>query len=148
MKWFRNWAAIAVGGLIAAHTHQGINFDSYWTLLGVVLLISLFNTLLRPLLIFFTLPFIIFTLGLGLIVINALLVKLTGAMIPGFEVASWWAALWAAVVIGLTSGMTNLFFGENKAELKVNVSRGRSIRATRAQRARRAVRQEDDVIDI
>jgi len=148
MKWLRNWAVIAVGTLIAAHTSSGISFDSYWTLLGVVIVISFLNALLRPLLILFTLPFIIFTLGLGLILINALLIKWTGALIDGFEVASWGSAIWAALVIGITSFFANVLFGEQKSEIQVDVGKG----GLQAKRSKRSTQQEvikdDDVIDI
>ena len=148
MKWLRNWAVIAIGSILAAHTSDGISFDSYWTLLVGVLIISLLNTLIRPLLILFTLPFIIFTLGLGLVLINALLVKCTGALVDGFEVASWWSAIWAALVIGMTSVFANIFFAENRAKVKAHL-RTRGIRqAGQAHRTRREVITEDDVIDI
>lgn len=148
MKWLRNWAVIAAGCLIAAHTHEDISFNSYWTLLGVVLIISALNALLRPVLIFFTLPFIIVTMGVGLVFINALLVKLTGALVNGFEVASWWSAIWAAIIIGMTSFFANLILGDNKAKVKVRVKQGGKRRSGRMRRTHSAVTQEDDVIDI
>ena len=65
-------------------------------LLLVAAVLGALNVSLKPLLIFFALPFVIFTFGLGIIVINALLVMLAGAVVPGFEVASFWSPSGAA----------------------------------------------------
>jgi putative membrane protein len=51
----------------------------------------------------FTLPFIVLTMGLGLVVINALLFLLVGELVEGFQVAGFWDAFWAAVIVGLTN---------------------------------------------
>jgi putative membrane protein len=55
------------------------------------------------LLVLFTLPFILLTMGLGLVVINALLFLLVGRLVEGFSVGGFWSAFWAAVIVGLTN---------------------------------------------
>ena len=64
-------------------------------MLGVV------NFLVRPILIIVTLPITIITLGLFLIVINALMLMLTGAIVPGFQVSGFGAALLGGLLLGL-----------------------------------------------
>ena len=122
--------------LFAAHTSVGISYDSFATLVVVVLILSVLNLFVKPLLILFTLPFVIVSLGLGIWLINAILLLLVGKIVGGFEVASLGSALWGALVISLTSLVANLF-GRGKV----------SVRATRG--ARTSVRpNEEDVIDV
>lgn len=122
--------------LIAAHTSVGISYDSFATLGVVVLILSVLNLFVKPLLILFTLPFVIVSLGLGIWLINAILLLLVGKIVGGFEVASLGSALWGALVISLTSLVANLFGRES---VSVRVNRG----------ARTSVRpNEEDVIDV
>lgn len=132
-KLIQSWLLIALGVLIAASTSAGIRYDGLSTLIIVVLLLSMLNVFLKPLLVFFTLPFVIFSMGLGLWLINALLLLLVGQLVPGFEVASYLSAMWGSLVISLVSLITNLLlYG------KVSVKTGKGRRR----------RRDDDVIDI
>ncbi len=142
---FRSWALIALGVLIAAHTSDGIRYDSTGALILAVLLVSLLNVFLRPILMLFTLPFIILTFGLGLVVINALIFYLAGALVPGFEVATFWAALWAAVVVAICSLIANLLIGGGGGGFTVSVNPPGSPGSPGA---RRKPPKDDDVIDV
>ncbi len=97
------WAILALGVTLATKLGIGITCDSGSTLLVVVVLLSLFNVILKPLLVLFTLPFILLTLGLGMVVINALLFLLVGRLVEGFHVASFWSAVGGAVVVSVTN---------------------------------------------
>ena len=87
--------------LIAAHTSVGISYDSFATLVVVVLILSVLNLFVKPLLILFTLPFVIVSLGLGIWLINAILLLLVGKIVGGFEVASLGSALWEHLLSAL-----------------------------------------------
>jgi putative membrane protein len=97
------WLVLALGVMLATKTVSGIRCDDGSTLAAVVLLLSFFNAILKPLLILFTLPFIVLTMGLGVLVINALLFLLVGRLVEGFHVDGFWPALGGAVVVALTS---------------------------------------------
>lgn len=97
------WLVLALGVTLAEKIVPGIDCRDGTTLVVVVLLLSLFNAVLRPLLVLFTLPFVILTLGLGLVVINALLFLLVGRIVEGFEVAGFWPAMGGALIVGLTN---------------------------------------------
>jgi len=97
------WAILALGVTLASHVIPGISYDTGPTLLVVVLLLSLFNAVLKPLLVLFTLPFIILTMGLGMLVINALLFLFVGRIVEGFHVESFWSALGGALIVSLTN---------------------------------------------
>ena len=97
------WLVLALGVTIATKLIPGIHCDDQTTLLVVVLLLSFFNAILKPLLVLFTLPFILLTMGLGMVVINALLFLFVGKLVEGFHVESFWAAIGGAVIVSLTN---------------------------------------------
>ncbi|MGE9297147.1 MAG: phage holin family protein [Puniceicoccales bacterium] len=138
--WLRSWALIALGVVLAAATSDGIEFDSNLSLVLAVLLISILNVILRPVMILLTLPFVVLTLGLGIVVINALLFWLAGSIVPGFEVAGFWSAMWGAIVVGFTAFMANVLFGSPKMKVKIQRSGGQSRQSIN--------RRDDDVIDV
>ena len=95
-----------VAGLwVAAHIVQGISYDSVGSLLAAALILGLCNALLRPLLVILTLPLTILTLGLFLLVINAGMLELTAALLHGFHVHGFWAALWASLIVSVAGWM-------------------------------------------
>lgn len=82
----------------------GIAVESYWTALIVALILGLLNIFVKPILIIFTIPITILTLGLFLFIINALIIMLAGYMIDGFSVNGfWWALLFSILMTVLNS---------------------------------------------
>jgi len=106
---FLRWAILALGVMLATKLGIGIRCDSGSTLMVVVVLLSFFNAILKPLMVLFTLPFILLTLGLGMVVINALLFLLVARLVDGFYVASFWSAVGGAIVVSITNLVLNLF---------------------------------------
>ena len=106
---FMRWAILALGVMLATKLGIGIRCDSGSTLLVVVVLLSFFNAILKPLMVLFTLPFILLTLGLGMVVINALLFLLVARLVDGFYVASFWSAVGGAIVVSVTNLILNVF---------------------------------------
>jgi len=97
------WLVLALGVVLSTKLVRGISYDSGTTLAVVVILLSLFNTILKPLLLLFTLPFVILSLGFGVWIINALLLFFTGRLVDGFHVASFGAAMLGALIISVTN---------------------------------------------
>ena len=97
------WSVLALGVTIATKLIPGIQCDDIGTLVVVVLLLSFFNAILKPLLLLFTLPFILFTLGLGILLINAFLFLLVGELVEGFYVSSFWSALGGSLIVSVTN---------------------------------------------
>src|ERR1700690_1652989 len=79
----------------------GIHLNGLLTALPAAVVLGLVNFLVRPILVLITLPITILTLGLFLIVINALMLLLTGALVPGFRIDSFGAALLGGLLLGL-----------------------------------------------
>jgi putative membrane protein len=105
------WLVLALGVALAARLVPGIHYTDGETLFLVVVLLSFFNAVLRPLLVLFTLPFILLSLGLGLVVINAWLFLLVGKLVTGFTVDGFWSALGGAAIGGVTNFVLNRMIG-------------------------------------
>jgi putative membrane protein len=86
--------------LVGQFVH-GIHLSGFFTALLAALVLGVVNFLVRPILVLITLPITILTLGLFLIVINALMLLLTGALVPGFRIDSFGAALLGGLLLGL-----------------------------------------------
>lgn len=100
MKLFLQWALSTIAILIAAYLVPGTTI----TLMGALVLaivLGLLNLLLKPIIFILTLPINILTLGLFSLVINALLVWFAAAIVPGFAVSGFLAALLFSVVLTL-----------------------------------------------
>jgi len=102
------WLVLALGVILATKLVPGISCSDGSTLIVVVVLLSFFNAILKPLLLLFTLPFILLTMGLGVILINALLFYWTGNLVAGFHVENFWAAIGGALVVSITNLVVSL----------------------------------------
>jgi putative membrane protein len=93
-----------VAVLITAWVLPGVAVENFWIAFVVAVILSLLNTFLKPLLIVLTIPVTILTLGLFLLVINAGIIMLAGAIVPGFSVENfWWALLFSIILSLITS---------------------------------------------
>ncbi|HQY05394.1 MAG TPA: phage holin family protein [Lacunisphaera sp.] len=101
------WLVLALGVMLSTKIVPGISYDTGTTLFVVVLLLSLFNAVLKPLLLLFTLPFIVLTLGVGIWLINAVLFYFVGRLVDGFHVASFGSALLGALIVSVTNLVLN-----------------------------------------
>ena len=91
-----NWLLTTLAVIIAAYLLPGVTVRNIFSGLLAALVLGLINAILRPILVILTLPLTVVTLGLFIFVINALLVLLTSAIVPGFEVRSFaWALLFS-----------------------------------------------------
>lgn len=148
---FKSWLLIALGVLIASHVFAGIHYEDTGALLVAVLLLSLCNVFLKPLLMLFALPFIILTFGLGIWLINALLFLLVGNIVDGFSVDSFGYALAGALVVSLTGLAANILFGNARVNARFSVQRGSSGKPNGegpSRQKKRPLKDDDDVIDI
>ena len=103
VKLLVKWGLSAVALMFLAYLLPGIVVKSFGSALLAAAVIALLNSIVRPILIVLTLPVTVVTLGLFLLVINALMFWLAGSMLSGFEVSSFWWALAGAIVYSLLS---------------------------------------------
>jgi putative membrane protein len=97
------WLINAVAVYATATFVTDITVKSIWSALLAALVLGLVNTFVRPILMLLSLPLIVATLGLFLLVINALMLLLASALLPGFEVKGFFTAILGAALISLVS---------------------------------------------
>ena len=100
--------------VVLAKLLPGIHVDSYTTALIVAVVLALLRIFVRPVLIFFTLPFTIVTLGLFLFVINALIIMMAGKLIDGFAVSGFWYALLFSLLLSFFQSILYSFLKDEK----------------------------------
>lgn len=102
----------ALAIVAAAHIVPGIEVRGVLSALAAGLVLGLINAAVRPLLLILTLPLTLVTLGLFLFVLNALCLWLTSALVRGFEVQGFWAAVLGALLVSLVSWVLNGFLSD------------------------------------
>ena len=101
-----------VAVLLASAIIPGIEVESVSAGLAAVIVLAMLNALVRPILYLFSLPFIVLTLGVFMVVINALLLLLVALLVKGFVVTGFWSSIGGAILISLVSGILNLWVSE------------------------------------
>lgn len=97
------WLALALAIMFVGWIIPGITISSFMTALIASAVIALVNIFIKPVLVFLTLPINIITLGLFILVINALLFMFVAYLVPGVEVDGFWSAFWGAVILSILS---------------------------------------------
>lgn len=114
-KFLIRWLVCSLGLWIAAGFLSGsISYDSVSAIIIAGLLLAVLNIIIKPILIIFTLPAIMLTLGLFMIVINGLMVWLASALYSSLHITSFWAAIFAGIVIGLVNYLVTAILEDNK----------------------------------
>jgi putative membrane protein len=103
MRILINWLVTTAAILISAYLLPGVSVRSLGAALVTALVLGLINAIIRPVLLILTLPLTILTLGLFIFVLNALLVLLTSAIVPGFHVHGFGWALIFSLVFSIVS---------------------------------------------
>lgn len=98
MKLLIRWCLLAAALLLVASIYPGVTVASFGSALVAALLLGLFNTLVRPLLVLLTLPVTLLTLGLFLFVINAWMFWAAASVLQGFAVTGFGAALIGSLI--------------------------------------------------
>ena len=112
MSGFVFRAVIAALGLwLATRWVSGIHIDTPGTLVLSGLLLGVVNAVVRPIVVILTLPITFLTLGLFLLVINAGLLLLVAAVMPGFHINGFGAAFLAALIVSLTGWVGSMLIG-------------------------------------
>ena len=129
------WIVMTLAILFAAYIVNGIQVSGFLSALAAAAALGILNAVFRPLLIILTLPINILTLGLFTFLINALMLKLAAAVIPGFDVHGFWAAIFGSLLISIVSWLLNWLIRDIDRPMP-------------PERSGRAARKDPDVIDL
>ncbi|MBS1651731.1 MAG: phage holin family protein [Bacteroidetes bacterium] len=109
MKFITRILISALSVMIVATLLKGVHINNFGTALLVAIVLAFLNTFLKPLLTILTIPITIFTLGLFLLFLNALMIILAGKLVNGFSVDGiGWALLFSVILSFITSILNSL----------------------------------------
>jgi len=103
MRFLLQWLVSGLAIIITAYLLPGVTVAGFFAALITALIVGLINAIVRPVLIVLTLPLNVLTLGLFTLVINALLIMLAAAIVPGFAVRGFWWALLFGIVLAIVN---------------------------------------------
>lgn len=101
------WAAVAAAIVAAARLFPGVEVDGWGPAFLGAFVLGILNVMVKPLLVFLTLPLTFLTLGLFLLVVNAIVFSLAGFLVPRFRVKGFWSALFASLFVSLVGAVAN-----------------------------------------
>ncbi len=104
----------ALAVFILANILNGVSVDGYTGAIIVAIVLSILNLLVKPVLVILTLPVTILTLGLFLLVINALIILLADKIIDGFSVSSFWTAILFSILLSILQSLLQSFLKDDK----------------------------------
>jgi putative membrane protein len=105
------WAIGAFSLWLASTLIPGVAIEGVGTFFLAAILLGFVNAVVRPVIFFLTLPFTIFSLGLFLLVINAAMLGLVAALLEGFTLSGFWAALFGSLVVTVTGWLASRYIG-------------------------------------
>jgi putative membrane protein len=119
LSFLKRWLITAVAVALAAQIVHGINYATPTGLILAALLLGLLNAFVRPVMLLLSLPLLIFTLGLFILVINAILLYAVGHVLKDFRVESFWAAFWGSLIISIVSMVLNSLTKTNGSTVEI-----------------------------
>ena len=97
-----------------AHFLPGVHVAGPYTAMLVAVVLGLLNIFIKPVMVLLTLPFTIVTLGLFLLVVNALIILLCTKIVGGFTVDTFWVAMFFSVILSLSQSIVYAIIGKDK----------------------------------
>ena len=112
MRLLLVWILNAIALLAVAYLYPGVQVQDWKAAAIAALVLGLVNTLVKPILVLLTLPVTVITLGLFLLVLNALLFWAVASLVPGFHVSGFWAAVLGAILYSVIGWLLSMLIPE------------------------------------
>ena len=106
------WITVTFAIAIAAYLLDGIEVSGFLSAFFAAAMLGILNAIFRPIALVLTLPINVLTLGFFTFVINAAMLKMASALIPGFEVHGFWTAIFGSLIISVVSFAMNTLISE------------------------------------
>ena len=114
MTMFIKWVLFALLIMFIAWIVPGITITGFLSALFVVIILSLVNTFIRPLINLISLPLNVITLGIFSLIINALLFLLVAKFSPGFQIDGFWSGFWGAIILSVLAPLVDKVYISKK----------------------------------
>ncbi len=105
IRWLCTTLAVAVAVKLT-----GMHVEGWGALIGMALFLGIVNAFLRPVLLLLSVPFIILTLGLFILVVNAFTLWFAGSLVPGFHVDGFWNAFFGSIIVSVVNWTLSIVF--------------------------------------
>ncbi len=105
MKFLIKLLLSAIAVVVTSYVLGGVYVESFFTAIVVAAILSILNVIVRPLLVILTIPITILSLGLFLLVINAIIILLADYLIGGFTVDNFWWALLFSIILAIVNSI-------------------------------------------
>jgi putative membrane protein len=115
LSWLANIISLAVADWI----FDGVTIDGWWPLILGAAVLGVANTIIKPILTLLALPFIILTLGLALIAVNAAMLALAEWIAPDFSIDGFWTYVGATIVVGIVNWLVHAGYRQIGAKAAV-----------------------------
>lgn len=111
MRYIIKLIVLTFAVYITGYLFRGVvHIDSFGTSILIALVLSLLNTFLKPILVFFTIPFTVVTFGLFMLVINAAILIIASKIVPGFTIDGFWWALFFSMILSIINSILEIPF--------------------------------------
>ena len=117
------WLVTTLAILMITHLISGVRVEGIGSALAAAAILGILNALIRPILIILTLPLTIVTLGLFILVINALLFQFAGWVVSGLHIDSFWSALFGSLIVSIVSWIMNSALPSHDMEQTIIIKR-------------------------
>jgi putative membrane protein len=125
IEFLAHWGVTALSLWLTSFIFHGISFANKKSLFLSALLLGFANAVIRPIIIILTIPLTLITFGLFLLVINALMMLLVSALVPGFRISGFWTAFFASIVVTVLSLIVGTFiFQSDDYSIEIPSRRG------------------------
>ena len=114
VRWLATTLAVAVAVRLT-----GMHADGWAPLLLMALLLGIINAVIRPLLLLLSIPFILVTLGLFILILNALLFWFAGELVPGFHIGGFWNAFFGSIIVSIVNWAFSTLLRGGDGEVRV-----------------------------
>jgi putative membrane protein len=115
MQFIINLLFSAISVVLTSYLLPGVHVENFFTAVLVAALLAVLHAVVKPILVFLTIPITIFTLGLFLLVINAIIILMADAVVPNFSVDGFWWALLFSVLLSLFNAIFQDLTGTRSA---------------------------------
>ena len=109
-QFLLTWLATAISLIITGFFVPGFEVAGFNYAIAGAAVLGLVNAIVKPVLILFTLPLTILTVGLFLFVVNAISLSLVGYLTPGLDIIGFFPAVFGSIILTVVSGIVNQLF--------------------------------------
>jgi putative membrane protein len=114
MNWLLTFLLNALAVVLTDRLLDGVRIAGILPALMAGAALGIVNTFLRPVLLLFTLPLTMLSMGLFIFIVNAVTFTIASWLVPGFDVLNFGGAFWGAIITGIISWLLNMIFQEHR----------------------------------